>query len=147
MKKSSSVLILITALLFGAGGYILGMLQSSTQSAPTLTKSTPTFSVIEMQKREDDQLMVKISGNARIVWGERSNVAEGDGLHAIPLGQIPSQNDLALTEYPYLGNAKTMKYYPSDSYPARGTEVQYRRFFATQEEAEAAGFIPMKNME
>ena len=41
-------------------------------------------------------------------------------------------------------HAKTKKFYPAKSYPARGTEVRYRRFFQTTEEAIAAGFVPSK---
>ena len=69
---------------------------------------------------------------------------EAEGGFQLPIGQLSTETDRALTEVEYVGNAKTNKFYPSSSYPARGTEVQYRRFFATKEAAEAAGFVPSK---
>jgi hypothetical protein len=96
-----------------------------------------------LQKISGDQLYLHISGPARILWAEK-NIVENDGEHQIPIGQIPNENDLELTQFLYLGNAKTKKFYPSTSYPARGTEYRYRRFFNSRTDAEAAGFIASK---
>ncbi|MCF7812125.1 hypothetical protein K9M59_00760 [Candidatus Gracilibacteria bacterium] len=63
------------------------------------------------------------------------------------MGQIPDENDLEYKKFPYTGNAKTGKFYPSDTYFARGVEVQHRRFFQTQQEAVDAGFIPSKSVQ
>jgi len=79
------------------------------------------------------------------LWGE-DNFLEKEGFHEIPLGQIPNKNDLPFLNFPYVGNAKSMKFYPSDTYFARGVEVVHRRFFRTKQEAIDAGFVPMKNM-
>lgn len=104
------------------------------------------MSLIQFEKIQGDSVQVSISGPARLLWGD-GNMVEQDGDYQIPLGQIPNETDIALTEFPYVGNAKTMKFYPSDSYPARGTEVKHRRFFETKEGAIAEGFIPMKGMD
>lgn len=79
----------------------------------------------------------------RVLWA-KENLVENDGLFSIPLGQIPNENDLELDAFPFLGNEKTKKFYPSNAYPARGTEVRYRRFFKTKEAAIEAGFEASK---
>jgi hypothetical protein len=129
------------------GGFFLGKLgvAESSLEATVLEDPFVEMSLIQLHKIEGDSVLVSISGPARILWGE-DHLVEMDGEYNIPLGQIPHETDLALTEFPYVGNAKTMKFYPSDSYPARGTEVKHRRFFETKEDALAEGFIPMKNM-
>ncbi len=100
------------------------------------------ISLVKFLSIQGDQLYFSISGPARIIWGE--HFVEGDGDHVLPLGQFATPDDLKLASFAYTGNAKTSKYYPSGSYPARGTEVRYRRFFHTKLEAEQAGFVASK---
>jgi len=99
--------------------------------------------IIELQRRIDDGLEFEVFGPARIVWAE-DQMLEGSGTHKIPLGQIPDENDLKFTQFAYVGNAKTGKFYPANSYPARGTEYRHRRFFQHKQAAIGAGFIPTK---
>ena len=129
----------------GIFGFLIGQFQIDQPTAnPIITKEiTPEISLIQLLKIVDDELFLKISGPARVLWA-KENLVENDGLFQIPLGQIPNENDLELENFPFLGNAKTNKFYPSTSYPARGTEVRYRRFFKTKEEAIKAGFIASK---
>lgn len=127
-------------------GFAIGYLQAQDPCSPCIAQEIqPEISIIQLKDLMGDALNVSISGPARIVWGE-NNIVENDGDFQIPLGQLPTENDQDFLNFPYLGNEKTMKFYPSDSYPARGTEVQYRRFFQTKQEAIDAGFIPMKGM-
>ena len=88
-------------------------------------------------------MKVNISGPARILWGE-GNFVDSEGEHEIPFGQIPGADDLELVGFVYTGNAKTGKFYPSDSYFARCVEVRHRRFFDSKEEVVEAGFIASK---
>jgi len=106
-------------------------------------KNYQAISILELQKIEGDLLEVNVSGPVRILWGEK-NAVEGDGDKKIPLGQIPNFKDLELKKFKYVGNAKTKKFYPSLSYPARGTEYRYRRLFNSKEEAIKAGFKASK---
>ena len=101
------------------------------------------ISLVVFKEKKGDELMFEISGPVRVVWGENQFV-EGDGNYSLKLGQFPTDTDKKLQEFAYLGNEKTGKFYPTNSYPARGTEVRYRRFFQTKQEAIAAGFIPSK---
>lgn len=123
--------------------FAAGHLSATKKYIPPPTPLHQEISVIEFQSIVGDSLQGNISGPARIVW-EGVNVIEKEGAFSLPLGQIKNELDLALIELPYTANAKTKKFYPSDSYPARGTEVRYRRFFATKNEAIAAGFEASK---
>lgn len=100
------------------------------------------ISLIQFQEIEGDTLKTKISGPARILWND--SMVEKDGTYKIPLGQILTQSDLEFRDYRYVGNAKTNNFYPSDSYPARGTEAKYRRFFENKQAALDAGFNASK---
>lgn len=127
-------------------GFFIGKLTPAPQpSAPIVREIQPEISIVQLQKILGDSIYGDISGSVRIVWAEE-NVAEGEGEFSIPLGQVPDENDLKYTEFPYTGNEKTMKFYPSDSYFARGVEVQYRRFFQTKQVAIDAGFTPSKGV-
>lgn len=95
--------------------------------------------------RENDLLKVSLEGPGRIIVDQHL-IFEEEGEHEFSWAQIPTDSDLELRNFLYLGNAKTQKFYETDSYPARGTEIKYRRFFQTREEAKAAGFIPSKNL-
>ena len=129
--------------LVGIGTGLLFKTTSPTPPEIETTPITPEISIVRLQSIIDDQLHLEISGPARIIWSDQYS-HEGDGQHSIPVGQIPNQNDLELTQFPYLGNAKTKKFYPSTSYPARGTEVKYRRFFDSKTSALEAGFVASK---
>ncbi len=105
----------------------------------------PEISLVQFKSIVGDSLSLNISGPVRILWAGE-NLIENDGDFLIPLSQIPTENDLPYTQFPYTGNAKTMKFYPSGSYFARGVEVRYRRFFRDKSSAIGAGFIPSKSV-
>ncbi len=135
--------------LVGVGGVIFGFFaggMSLPDSTPVLEKKTirPEISLVSFEKISGDTIFGEISGSVRVLWN--GNTKEGDGEFQIPLGQIPNENDMKFQSFPYTGNAKTMKFYPSDSYFARGVEVRYRRFFRTKAEAISAGFVPTKGV-
>ena len=135
--------------LVGIGGVLFGFFaggMSFQDLAPSLEKKQirPEISIVSFEKISGDGLFGEISGPVRVLWG--GNTKEGDGKFQIPLGQIPNENDIKFQTFPYTGNAKTMKFYPSDSYFARGVEVRYRRFFRTKSEAISAGFLPTKSI-
>jgi hypothetical protein len=139
-----------TIFIFGTGmiliGFFIGKWSSLSDSpSPIIREIQPEIAIIQLQKILGDSLHGDISGPVRILWAEE-NIAEGEGSFIIPLGQIPKENDLKYEQFPYTGNAKTMKFYPSDSYFARGVAVRYRRFFHSQQEAIDAGFIPSKSV-
>ena len=101
------------------------------------------ITIIELQSLEADELQFEVFGPGRILWAT-DKLLEGSGVHHVPLGQLPNENDLKFTQFYYTGNAKTGKFYPSNSYPARGTAVRDRRFFQNKQAAIDAGFIPTK---
>ena len=137
-----SVLIII-ALFVGFG---MGNIQPSKLDTTIVPREIkPEISIIKLNAIKGDELEAEVSGPVRIVWGEK-NFAENDGIHQIPLSQIPNENDLKFFQFSYVGNVKSKKFYPADSYFARGTEVQYRRFFLTKEEAIGAGFEASKSV-
>ncbi len=128
-------------------GFLLGKFEPGSRAPIAIQEKEirPEISLVQLKKLVGDSLELKISGPVRVLWGEE-NLVENDGEFQIPLGQIPNENDLRFMEFPYTANAKTGKFYPSDSYFARGVEVQHRRFFRTKEAASAAGFQPAKNV-
>lgn len=140
------LVLFIFVFLFGFG---IGGLQSLGKNNLELElitqKNRPDISIVEFQKISGDELYLEILGSARLLWGEE-NLVENDGIYQIPIGQIKNENDLKLESFAYIGNAKTMKFYPSNSYPARGTAPEYRRYFQSKSEAIDNNFIPMKNM-
>lgn len=144
----SDKLILTIAVALSLGtGFLFGKIQPLEQESFCLTSDfPPEISIIQMKKIIGDALTVDISGPARIVWGD-SKLVENDGKYEIPLGQIPQESDLKFTQFPYVGNEKTMKLYPADSYYARGTAVEHRRFFSTMQEALDQGFVPIKSLQ
>ena len=139
----------ITILIFLSSicGFLLGRLslQKNANFEIVEKEITPEISLVKFNQIKGDELFVDIAGKARILWGEK-NLVENDGDFRIPLSQIPTENDLDYKKFAFVGNTKTMKFYPSDTYFARGVAVQYRRFFNTKEDAIAAGFIPSKSV-
>lgn len=113
-------------------------------ASETIAESEDT--TLRFLSRKDDLLTLSLAGPGRIIVDQHL-IFEEEGEHTFSWAQIPTDSDLELRTFPYLGNTKTQKFYETDSYPARGTEVRYRRFFYTIEEAKAAGFIPAKNLQ
>jgi len=142
-KLRTTIFFLVTALF----AFILG--RTSISKAPPviqIREIKPEISLVQFKTIVGDSLSLNISGPVRILWAGE-NLVENDGDFTIPLSQIPTENDLKYEQFPYTGNAKTMKFYPSDSYFARGVEVRYRRFFRTKIAATEAGFVPSKGVE
>ena len=127
------------------GGYLIGSWSiEPPKREPKMTDFVPEISLISVEKIAGDELFFSISGPARVIWS--GQMVENDGEFRIPLAQIPNENDLELEDFPFVGNAKTQKFYPSDSYFARGVEVKYRRFFDSKDAAIAAGFAPTRGV-
>lgn len=141
MPQATRHLLPIATLLLGFG---FGQLDNPTDLQANSLPLTEfrEISLIQLKSIEGDSLQASISGPARILWNEE--MVEGDGEYQIPLGTIETPDDRLYTEFFYTGNAKTGKFYPSSSYPARGVEHRYRRFFETKEAALSAGFIASK---
>lgn len=136
-------------------GYFVGVQRNISQVESSSEKDLETleedveranaFSMITFLKRSGDLIEVSLSGNGRLVVDDHT-FFEDEGNHSFSFGALPTDEDLVLRDFPYLGNAKTRKFYNTDSYPARGTEIKYRRFFETKEAAVEAGFIAAKNL-
>ncbi len=141
MPLKITVYILLAATI----GFLCGKINFGPPPSPVVIekKIEPKQVLIKLNGISGDALQAEIVGKARIVWSEE-NFLEKSG--DIPLSQIPNANDRKFSQFPYTGNAKTMKFYPSDSYFARGVEVRHRRFFETKEGAVNAGFIPSKSI-
>lgn len=129
----------------GGGGFLLGSAKSASQLETTVLESIPPEkAMVTLERIEGEQLSVTIEGNVRVVWSEEHFLdASGD----VFLGQVPDADDLQYRQYPFVGNANTGKFYPSDTSWARGVRVKDRRFFLTKEAAIAAGFMPTKSLQ
>ena len=103
-----------------------------------ISREIPT---VVLKTRDGDKIFAEISGKVKIIWADNYSLEESGDIF---WSQIPTEDDLKLADFKYVGNAKTKKFYPAKSYPARGTEVRYRRFFQKKEEAIEAGFVPSK---
>jgi len=125
-------------------GFLAGRATFSPPEVKMIERSiAPEMSLVNLEKIDGDALSVEISGPVRVILaGENALEKSGE----IFLGQIPTANDLKFEKFPFTGNAKTGKFYPSDSYFARGVEVKNRRFFETKQDAIDAGFIPSKTV-
>lgn len=133
-----AVVILMTVI-----GFFIGKIDFGTTSKVKIVEQeiSREIATVNLVKREGDQIFAEISGNVKITWADNYSLEESGNIF---WSQIPTENDLKLADFKYLANAKTKKFYPANSYPARGTEVRYRRFFQTKEEAIAAGFKASK---
>ncbi len=140
-EKVKMTLAVIIALIsgFGIAQVSPEYLESAKNSPPKITIPP----VVKFKKIEGDLLFLEIYGGVKVVWPGQ-HVVKDQALVKIPIGQIPDENDLEFRKFLYVGNAKTKKFYPSYTYPARGTAVKDRRFFATKEKALEAGFIASK---
>lgn len=122
-------------------GFLVGQSSVPLDSAQvSVVPIEPDQAVVEFLKVDGDSLLVHIHGDVRVVWGEHFLETTG----VVPLGQVVTPEDLKYREFPFVGNANTMKFYPSDTQWARGTRVRDRRFFETKQVAIEAGFIPSK---
>lgn len=137
---------LFAAIVCSAGfGFLAGSLPRGGDEVPMVSREIrPELGMVTLEKIDGDALSVKVEGDVRILWAGENSLEESGKIF---LGQVPTENDLKYTQFPYTGNAKTGKFYPSDSYFARGVAVPDRRFFETKEDAIAAGFIPSKSVE
>jgi hypothetical protein len=138
--------VFLPTLLIGFSAFGLGHLSALSvqqQEAPMcLENSYQEIAIIEFKEMVGDSLKTELSGKARLVWND--DFVEGDGEHLIAVSQLPSEHDADFRTFAYVGNAGTMKFYPSNTYAARGTDPIKRRFFPSQEAAKAAGFIASK---
>jgi hypothetical protein len=131
--------------LFFTLGFVLGIFHENDEPAETIpVRIKPEKVLISFTKIEGDSLFVSFKGDARIIWSDE-HFLDKDGV--IFLSQVPNANDLQFLNYPFVGNANTGKFYPSNTSWARGVKVKDRRFFLTKELAIAAGFIPSKSVE
>ena len=132
----------ITIILMTLIGFFVGSIDFK-DSAPEIIEKPIESSIpqINLSQRNGDEIVAEISGEVKLTWGD-SYVLQESG--SVFWGQIATVDDLVLKDFKYLANGKTKKFYPADSYPARGTEVKYRRFFQTKEDATNAGFIASK---
>ena len=143
MKKDITSFLLIVA--GSVGGFFVGKKQLvNTNQSEKNIKTIEQISIVELNLIKDDLLHISVPENVRILWSEGKNSLETSGDQVVPIGQIDTENSKKLAEFKYVGNAKTKKYYPALSYPARGTEIRYRRFFDTKEAANKAGFVASK---
>ncbi len=141
-RENSKFTTLATIVLMTIIGFFIGKIDfQKPEVKVTETKISREIPTIKLQKREGDKIFAEISGNVKITWAD-NYALEDSGI--IYWSQIPTEDDLKLNDFKYVGNAKTKKFYPAKSYPARGTEVRYRRFFQTKDEAISAGFVPSK---
>ena len=139
MPMKEKLLTTVFVLLVGVSGFLAGRVDV-TPAAESGPVTIPQVSVIELNQVVGDQLIITVDGPARVTW-TGNKMVEGSGEYAISLAQLADANDRALTEYRFVGNEESGKFYAADTYHARGTKVSARRYFATRKEAEAAGFV------
>ena len=146
MHKITIFALMITSFLIGFLGAKISdfTTQKRHQNAIIENEIEPEIPLIKILKRSGDLLHFEIETPAKILWNHTQFINQHSTNKVIPLGQIPTESDLKFQNFKYTGNAKTMKFYPSNSYHARGTEVRYRRYFQTREAAVTAGFKPSK---
>lgn len=126
---------------FGLGH--LSALSARPQAAPMcMENGYREIAIIEFKEMVGDSLKADLSGKARLVWN--GDFVEGEGEHLIAVSQLPSEHDADFRSFAYVGNAGTMKFYPSNTYAARGTDPLKRRFFVSREAAETEGFVASK---
>jgi hypothetical protein len=134
-------ILLLAVSSFGLGS--LSVLEKKTPNAPLcLENQYQEIAIVEMKEIAGDSLKTSLSGAVRLVWNEA--FVEGDGEHLVALGQLPSDEDKNFRDFAYTGNAGTLKFYPSNTYAARGTAPAKRRFFADKAAALKAGFVASK---
>ncbi len=139
--KKGLPLLVITLASFGFGS--VATLEKKVAAAPMcLEKQYQEIAIVELKAMEGDSLKTKVSGAVRLVWNE--DFVEGDGEHLVALGQLPSEYDQNFRDFAFVGNTGTMKFYPSNTYAARGTDPVKRRFFVSKTAATEAGFIASK---
>lgn len=125
---------------------MLGMAQENPfgeEILPEPIPIKPEKAVVEFSHFSGDSLFLSLKGNVRVIWAEEHFLDESGEIF---LGQVPNANDLQFLRYPFVGNANTMKFYPSTTSWARGVKVPDRRFFETKEAAILDGFIPSKSV-
>ena len=144
-KKTTNWITLATIILMTIIGFFIGKIDFQKPEVEVVEKEiSREIPIVVLQKRAGDKIFAEISGKVKITWAD-NYALEDSGI--IYFGQIPTEDDLQLNDFKYVGNAKTKKFYPAKSYPARGTEVRYRRFFQTKDEAIKSGFVPSKLVE
>lgn len=133
-------------LVIGLLGFGLGKVANSfktPKTAPLCLENTyQEISIVQLKELTGDVLTIDLNGPVRLVWND--DFVEGEGEKNVPLGQIKNKKDKDFWNFAYAGNAGTMKFYPSDTYAARGTHPTKRRFFETKDQAVAAGFKASK---
>ncbi len=138
----SRIKISIGLLVIAIASYIAGRWHTVSSAPVVKVEPQEEIVVIQMQDLVGDELIFEVFGPLRILLNE--NMIEKEGVIKLPLGQFADSEDLQFKQFKYTGNTKTMKFYPSDSYPARGTRVGHRRFFQSIQAAKDAGFIATK---
>lgn len=142
-KISPDFRITLGIIFFSTIGFCVGVLGNLSYFLPEEIPPPEITPLIKFIKIEGDEIFFETMGQIDILWpGKKEDKTEK--IKKIPIGQIPNKNDLELSKFSYLANAKTGKFYPTYTYPARGTEVKYRRFFQTKQAAIDAGFIASK---
>ena len=138
--------VVVPTMVIGASGFGLGFFSRAIEPVNPeplcLEEHHQEIAIVELKEVEGDLLNISTNGPVRIIWND--SFTTGDGNHEVPLGQLPSEHDKSFREFAYTGNTGTYKFYPSNTYAARGTHPSKRRFFATQTEAKTAGFIASK---
>ena len=149
MKKSESksrennkFITFLMIILMTVIGFFIGKIDFKKPEVQIIEKEiSREIAQINLIKKEGDKIFAEISGEVKVIWADNYSLEESGNIF---WSQIPTEEDLKLDDFEYLANSKTKKFYPANSYPARGTEVRYRRFFQTKEEAITAGFAPSK---
>lgn len=129
----------------GMGASFLFQISGEPSSPIPVQEIFPEISLVRFLEIDGDELLADVSGPVRLVWAE--SMIEKEGVARIPLSQFPMKWDIDAVSFPYTGNTKTQKFYPSDTYWARGVAPKNRRLFLTKEEAVKSGFIPSKSVE
>ncbi len=143
-EKLKTTAIIVISMLIGFITAGFGQTDFLTKKLKTSTiQEIKVPSIVKFKKIVGDEIYLETMGDIKVTWPGQ-HVIENEENIQIPLGQIPDENDLKLREFPYVGNAKTKKFYPSYTYPARGTALKYRRLFLSKQEALDSGFVASK---
>lgn len=134
--------------LAGLSGYTAGRVVTLRQWAdpPFLLEPDlrPRVPVIQVEGVEEGEIVGRISGEARVFWGEEMIIPDGSGTFRIPSRMLLTEDVMVAIPdgMRFVASRRGKRYYPVASAMANRLALAYRVYFRSAEEAEAAGFLP-----
>lgn len=130
-----------------AGGVIGMIVERSRETASipvTITQEDITdVPVVTLEGIRDNKVVGEMSGDVRLIIGDRVVVPNGSGSFAVEEDDfLVNRITVDIPEgMRFAASKRGKKYYPIDSASAQSLAPQNRVYFRTAEEAEAAGYV------